>query len=557
MFRFFRHHSWILIATLSLTIISFVIFMGKGPSRSGSGMAGGDYGTIYGQVITPTQYEEARREFFISYWEQTGEWPDKSSSISSTEIEQEVYSYLIMELKAKELGIHVSDDAAATAANDLLRSQALMRMFGTSEPVPASAFVQQVLEPEHLGAADFERGVRTRVAINQLVTLLGLPGALITPQEAGSMYDSEYQEVSAQAVFFSASNYLADARIEATSLGAFFTNNMAAYREPDRIQVNYVVFNASNFVTQARAEWAKTNFEDTVSAVYDHYATTEFANEKSPEAAKTKIREMLVNRRALQDAGAQANDFVAALYGMNPVQADNLVTLAKQKNLPVYTSAPFGEDYGPQDFNAPAGFAKAAFQLNSDSPYNGPIAGSEAIYVISLARQLPSEIPSLDSIRNRVTQDFLTAQAVALAQQAGTNFYYTAHVQTSLGEKFSKVAAGSQLSAVTLSPFSPSSTDVPELADQNDLNQLKRAAFSTPPGRVSPFVPTADGGFVLYVQSLLPVDQVKKNTDFPKFLAEVRRARLNEAFNLWINTELNREIRTTPLYQQMQANAAR
>jgi len=557
MFRFFRHHSWILIATLSLTIISFVIFMGKGPSRSGSGMAGGDYGTIYGQVITPTQYEEARREFFISYWEQTGEWPDKSTSISSTEIEQEVYSYLIMELKAKELGIHVSDDAAATAANDLLRSPSLMRMFGTTEPVPASAFVQQVLEPEHLGAADFERGVRTRVAINQLVTLLGLPGALITPQEAGSMYDSEYQEVSAQAVFFSASNYLADARLDATSLGEFFTNNMAAYREPDRVQVNYVVFNASNFVAQSKAEWAKTNFEDTVSAVYDRYATTEFANEKSPEAAKTKIREMLVNRRALQDAGAQANDFVAALYGMNPVQADNLATLAKQKNLPVYISAPFGEDYGPQDFNAPTGFAKAAFQLNLDSPYNGPIAGSDAIYVISLARQLPSEIPSLDSIHNRVTQDFLTAQAVALAQRNGTNFYFAAHVQTSLGQKFAKVAAGSQLSAVTLSPFSPSSTEVPELADQNDLNQLKRAAFSTPPGRVSPFVPTADGGFVLYVQSLLPVDQTKKSTDFPKFLAEVRRARLNEAFNLWINTELNREIRTTPLYQQMQANAAR
>jgi len=557
MFRFFRHHSWILIATLSLTIISFVIFMGKGPSRSGSGMAGGDYGTIYGQVITPTQYEEARREFFISYWEQTGEWPDKSTSISSTEIEQEVYSYLIMELKAKELGIHVSDDAAATAANDLLRSPSLMRMFGTTEPVPASAFVQQVLEPEHLGAADFERGVRTRVAINQLVTLLGLPGALITPQEAGSMYDSEYQEVSAQAVFFSASNYLADARLDATSLGEFFTNNMAAYREPDRVQVNYVVFNTSNFVAQSKAEWAKTNFEDTVSAVYDRYATTEFANEKSPEAAKTKIREMLVNRRALQDAGAQANDFVAALYGMNPVQADNLATLAKQKNLPVYISAPFGEDYGPQDFNAPTGFAKAAFQLNLDSPYNGPIAGSDAIYVISLARQLPSEIPSLDSIHNRVTQDFLTAQAVALAQRNGTNFYFAAHVQTSLGQKFAKVAAGSQLSAVTLSPFSPSSTEVPELADQNDLNQLKRAAFSTPPGRVSPFVPTADGGFVLYVQSLLPVDQTKKSTDFPKFLAEVRRARLNEAFNLWINTELNREIRTTPLYQQMQANAAR
>ncbi len=413
------------------------------------------------------------------------------------------------------------------------------------------------MEPEHLGAADFERAVRARVAINQLVSLMGLPGALITPQEAGTMYDSEYQEVSAQAVFFSASNYLADAQINTASLGEYFTNNMAAYREPDRVQVHYVVFNASNFVAQAQAEWAKTNFEDTVSAVYDRYATTEFANEKSPEAAKVKIRAMLVNRRALQDASVQANDFVSTLYGMTPVQADNLATLAKQKNLPVYTSEPFGEDYGPQDFDAPAGFAKAAFQLNADSPYTGPITGSDAIYVIALASQLPSEIPSLDSIRNRVTRDFLTAQAVALAQQAGTNFYYTAHIQTSLGQKFAKVAADKNLTAVALSPFSPSSSEVPELPDQNYLNQFKRAAFTTPPGRVSPFIPTADGGFVVYVQSFLPVDQTKKSTDFPKFLAEVRRARLNESFNLWVNTELNREIRNTPLYQKMQADAAR
>ena len=76
------------------------------------------------------------------------------------------------------------------------------------------------------------------------------------------------------------------------------------------------------------------------------------------------------------------------------------------------------------------------------------------------------------------------------------------------------------------------------------------------PGRINPghFRPAA---VRLPGQSLLPVDQTKKSTDFPKFLAEVRRARLNESFNLWINTELNREIRNTPLYQQMQANAAR
>jgi hypothetical protein len=557
MFRFFRHHSWILIATLSLTIISFVVFMGKAPSRSGGGFSGGDYGKIYGQVISPLQYDEARREFFISYWEQTGEWPDKNSALSSTEIEQEVYSYLIMQLKAKELGIHVGDDAAASAAGDLLRSPALMRMFGTTEPIPATDFVKQVLNPEGLTAADFERAVRTKVAINQLVTLLGLPGELVTPQEAGTMYDREYQEISAQAVFFSASNYLSQASMSPAALADFYTNNMAAYREPDQVQVNYVVFNVSNYLEQSKAEWAKTNFEETVSAIYSQYGATEFANEKSPEAAKAKIRQLVINRRALDDANRQANDFVSALYAMNPVLADNLNTMAKQKNLPVYTSAPFGAEAGPEDFNAPAALTKAAFQLNADSPYTGPIAGSEAVYVIALARQLPSSIPTLDSIRYRVTRDFLTEQAVALAQRAGTNFSYSARVQTAMGQKFSKLAEANQLTPVSLTPFSLSSSEVPELGEHAELNQLKRAAFSTPPGKVSPFVSSAEGGFVVYVQSLLPVDQAEKSTNFPKFLAELRRTRLNEAFNLWINAELNRELRNTPYFQQQQASAAR
>jgi parvulin-like peptidyl-prolyl isomerase len=97
---------------------------------------------------------------------------------------------------------------------------------------------------------------------------------------------------------------------------------------------------------------------------------------------------------------------------------------------------------------------------------------------------------------------------------------------------------------------------VPELEDHAEINQLKRAAFSTPPGKVSPFVPTAEGGFVVYVQSLLPVDQTAKATDFPKFLAEVRRSRLNEAFNLWIVNELNRELPNTPFFQQQQQRAS-
>ena len=100
-----------------------------------------------------------------------------------------------------------------------------------------------------------------------------------------------------------------------------------------------------------------------------------------------------------------------------------------------------------------------------------------------------------------------------------------------------------------LPPFSLSSTEVAGFTERAELGQLKQAAFTTPAGHVSNFIPTADGGFVLFVQSLLPVDESKKLADMPQFLAQVRRGRQNEAFNLWLQGEANRELRNTPIYE--------
>ena len=107
---------------------------------------------------------------------------------------------------------------------------------------------------------------------------------------------------------------------------------------------------------------------------------------------------------------------------MNPPRPDNLATVAKQKGLTVRLTAPFASQYGPEEFTAPAAFTKAAFALTADDPFAGPIARPHAVYVIALAKQLPSEIPSLDQIRDRVTQDYRMVQATMLAQRAGTNF---------------------------------------------------------------------------------------------------------------------------------------
>ncbi len=546
-----KHSAWLWWTIVPLTIISFVYFMGKAPTTGGGRMANGGYGTIYGKEVTAEAFTLAQRAFIISYWQQTGEWPSHSVSFKPADLERETFVHLLLVNKAKALGINISEETVKTAAVNFLQS-----LGRNGQPVPLQTFVERVLQPAGLVLADFQRFLHDELVIEQLRETFGLSGTLVSPQELAQMYDERNREVSAQAVFFSASNYVAQVVVTPAAVAQFYNNSLAAYREPDRVQVSYVAFEVTNFIAQSKAEWAKTNLEENVDAVYRQYGATEFADAKTPEEAKVKIRELLIHNRALSDAGQQAKEFATALFAVDPAKPENLAALAKKSGLAVRTTAPFSAAFGPEDFNAPPALTKEAFKLTAEYPLAGPIPGTDAIYVIALANQLPSAIPSLDQIRTRVTEDFKNHQAVALAQSAGTNFFATASLQTAVGKKtFAQAAIAGGQSPQVLSPFSWSSQDVPEAGDHAELGQLKQAAFTTPAGRISNFVPTADGGFVLYVQQMLPIDLAKKTAELPQFTSQVRRARQNEAFNLWLQGEANRELRNTPVYAEAAAKA--
>ena len=553
-----KHSAWLWWLIAGLTIISFVAFMGSGPSRNGRGGAGGggNNGTIYGHELTTEEVGQAQRDFYIFFLVNYGEWPDKARNVSAQQIEQQTYLNLLFAQKAKALGIAVTDEAMADAARQMLGQPSLTRAFGTGgQAVPMDKFAEQVLKPRGFTVADFQHSVRAQLIVEQVRMTMGLSGALVTPQEAGALYDREHQEVSAQAVFFSATNYLSKVIATPAAVGQFFTNNMAYYRVPERTQVNYVWFNLTNYLAQAKTELMKTNFDATVDGIYRQYGATEFKDAKTPEEAKGKIRALLIQRRALSDAAEVARDFVKVLFAMDPVKLDNIITVAKRKGVALKTSAPFALNGSTEEFvNAP-NVLKATAALNADSPFSDLIAGEDGIYIVGLAAQLPSMVPAFTDISARVGQDFQMQSALALANQAGTNFFITASVQTAAGQAFAPAAVGVGHAPVKLSPFSLSSTDVPEAGDRATIGELKQAAFTTTPGHVSRFVPTQDGGFVLFVQKLEAPDLTKKTAELPTFISQVRRGRENEAFNIWVNNEAGRELRNIPAFQKAAANS--
>jgi len=544
-----KHSSWLWWLVAGLTIISFIYWGASPATRNGSGRSAG-YGMIYGQKITADDYAAAQREFLLFYWQRNGAFPEKNPNFTRTDLERETYVRLMLAAKARELGIHVSDDAQVAAADEFLRS-----LTRDGQAVPMNNFMERILQPEGLDATDFQRFIVNLVTEQQLVQVLGLSGGLVPPQEAAQLYDRDHQEVSAQAVFFSASNYLSQVTASKEAVSQFYTNYMAHYRLPDRVQVNYVEYDLTNFLTAVLQKFGETNLDAQVDAYYAQKGAAAVPDAKTPEEAKATIRETMLRQAAAKMALDQAGQFVRALFAMDPVSRDNLVTLAKTDGLAVQTTAPFTEEDGPAEFAAPEELTKIAFKLNDDSPFSKPIAAAEAVYVIGLANLLPSSVPSFSEIHAQVVRDYQNHEAAVKARTAGTNFYYSATVQMAVGKTFAQAALAAGQTPFALKPFSLSSKDVPEADGHADIREIKNVAFfTTQPGHISEFEPTADGGFVLYVHSLLPVDEALKNSELPQFVSQLRRNREIEAFNQWVESEANRELRNTPVYAELMGN---
>jgi len=540
-----KHSKWLWGIIATLTIISF-LYWGAAPASRNSGGRAGDLGSIAGRKVTPDEYAEAEREVYIYFWLHYHQWPDRNPNITPQDIRREVYVRLMLIQKAQDLEIHVGDDTVAMAAKEMLSSPGLAQALGLdSESVPLDVFVKGVLQPKGFAAGDFEDFVRHDLIIDQLRQVMGLSGRLITPQEAAILYQHQNQEVSAQIVFFSASNYMASVPVTPALVGQFYTNYLAAYRLPDRVQVNYVAFRLTNFV--AGAEKKLTNLNDQVTAIYNRYGTNAVPDAKTPEEAKAKIRDFVVRQQAIQDARQQADEFANAVFSVDPVRPENLETIAKQQGRTVHLTTPFSQEYGPAEFTAPEAFAKAAFGLTPDEPLAGPIVGSDAIYIIALAKQLPSEIPPLNQIRNRVARDYQFQEGLLRAQLAGTNFAQTLQAGLTGGKSFSSECAAAGLRPETLPPFSLSTQALPELGEGTELNQLKSAAFATAVGHASDFAATAQGGFIVYVKAQLPIDTATMNDDLPQFTASLRQQRETMAFNNWLERTGSRDLRNTPI----------
>jgi hypothetical protein len=540
-----KHQTWLWAIIITLTIISFVIFFSPYSKLNDSRRGPVNLGSINGERISEEQYVNARNEVFLRSFCLSGNWPDEEARKQGGELERDTYQWLLLIQKQDQLGIHISTDVAAQGAKAML---AQLQRAGII-PSP-DAFVGQVLPRAGLQLADFERFVRHYMGIQELIGTVGLSGKLVTPQETRDLFKREHEELATAAVFFSAADYVAGVTVSPEALRQFYTNRLAAYRVPDRVQVSYVRFDLTNFLAEANQDLARmTNLDQQIDEAYRQDGTNLLRKLKAQSLADAKAKYRDARRMELEflNARKKATEFATPLFDMEPVHADNLDKLAKEKGLTVRVTAPFDLSDGPKELDVASDFSRKAFSRTPSDPFAGPIAGTNAVYIIAFSKKIPSEIPPLDQIRAEVTKDYQYSQALSLARKAGMEFGQMLTNGLAQGKTPAAIAAQAKVQLVELPPFSLSTRELSQVEERVPLNQYKQIAFTTRVGQASSFQPTGDGGLVVYVKSKLPLDDSKMNASLPAFANYVRQSRLNEAFNDWFRKEAEKGLRDTPL----------
>lgn len=550
-----KHQSWLWIIVIAIICVSFVIFFSPDARlTSGSPRASGEFGTINGLPIPRAEGLDVRKEVLIENFLNSGNWPGNDDQ-SARGVEAQTVSRAFLIRKLKEMGIQPSEKAVAMMVQEQLKD------------LPLAQLEEQHLSkgPMPLTALDYDRYVRNQVGIRQLVAAASVSARLVSPAEAEVIYRKEHQESEVQLALFWSSNYLDKVVVTNGAIGAFYTNRIFMYRVPEKTILSYVEFNITNHFAEADKQMAsRTNLDAAINEEYFKRDTNrpfwkDDAGALLSEAdSKKKIRETIREEFALLEARRAASDFGNALIepksvpglDLNPNSITNLDKLAALRGVTVKTTKPFDAASGLEEFDAPTNAApgeetlrsfvrKQAMELKDASPILfKPITGPKAVYLIARRGKVDSELPPLEKITDKVTQDYKNFMAQDLSRKAGAAFGTNVTNGLTLKKSFEEICKAEGVKVTEVPPFSDTTQTLTNLDSRINLRVLQNMSRELEVGTATPFLPfSQEGGLVLYLKGRPPLDDAKVKAALPEFMGQLRIYRQNEAFNQWFRKQ--------------------
>ena len=426
------------------------------------------------------------------------------------------------------------------------------------------------------GAAQLEAFARYQVGNEQLRSLGGVSGVLVSAKEAEIKYREDNLSYVAEGIFLNYTNYLPLVQASEDQLKKHYTNTLSEHRIPEKRRLSYVTFPATNYLDEAEKQfnaldvvnrdgfltnyWPgitilpgyKTNSISALAKLIVPIRTNEYAGMKLEEATANIREEILTKSWGLKAGLASVEAYKAGLDFQKSVEAthkaqpalDTLEKMALLQNLTATTTMPVSDGNNP----VPGLSGVTASQIFGLSITNAFIVGdpfsggASEFYIASLKQIIPSRNRSYAEAKNKVTTAYKKAEGIKLMKEAGQKIYQSIKD----GKSLDVVAKENNISVTKLGPFNSAGGVIPNLDNKANSEDFRTQALGLETGETSELITSStdssdatseEAAFVVKLTEKIPVSREKFDSEFPAYLENERSSAAARGFADWLQRQ--------------------
>lgn len=339
--------------------------------------------------------------------------------------------------------------------------------------------------------AEVSRVIAEDVRAEKLRKILAGPGYVLEADVADQLarVETTWTLSVAEADY---SDYNPSIEADPDTVAKFFGDNSFRYEIGPRVSLRYIDFPAAKFLDQV------TTNEDELKAFFEanplrFEKPAEGDTPAGPassadfEIVRDKVEAQLKLAKARDLATREASALTLAFYE-SKVSNDEAViaSFLAAHNVSLKSLMPFTSQEGPRELGYSADVTTAAFKLDEKRFYSDAIPVQNGAVILLWQETLPSRMPLLSEVIEKVTADYIETEKRKLFVGSGKKIQDTINARLAAGDDFTTAAqsaadaTGITLKVKSLSPFTMKNPpEAKEFSTYGPLETLQKGQVSS------------------------------------------------------------------------------
>lgn len=517
---------WWIIA--GIVIITFVGWFSPRGGCENAAPPAGSAGALDGKPVTETELRQARLNTYLGLCLSVGRVVTITPRIDR-ELRDQAWQRIAALRAAADLNITATPEEILAK----LQRDPQFQEGGVFSRQRYQTFCQNVLGTLNATVAQFERHIAETIILQKL-NLVTASAVWVSPDELKIMA-SRYADSFRIDYVSLGTNSIPAGSIKPTDtdLHAYFAQNTNLFMVPPKVAVRYISVPVSHYLSKAVEKVDTNAIEDYYIAHSDEYMSADTNGIRTAipiEQVTQAISNRILHEAAVQLARDAVNELSDSLVPDREGNALTFDALATKANCEIHKSPLFAREAAVPGIDAGLAFNAAAFRLRpaADECFSDAIAGSNHVYLMTLATNTEAYLPEFDTIKDDI-RPHATAKATydALEKKAGElRDFFKAGLNKR--QSFAELAAAKAMTVSTTALFTASTA--PDALSSPDI---LRDITARNAGELSDVLPGANSLIIGYVAERKPAGEDELATVQQQVAMNVTRRRGRILFGEW------------------------